>query len=184
MANAWNEWESTATTGGPTSIGSVLLGSAGLSGLSGLSHSVETEAASAGYVVRQNAWMKENEVGYRTVVRVLRKTKMFFEEGWRCEWVSPMDVSVRKSFHINRDEGRDGLRLSNGFLYPFFVLEVDKEGAWELFKQDYPQFADVTLSVPQQDVLLNLLLPQGHDFSLHEIRQLIEVISMGGSDVC
>lgn len=180
MANAWNEWNST-TISSSTSIGSV--GSILFDSLSLGSLPSEKTAATAAYTARQNAWVKENKIGPRTIVRVLRKAKAF-EEGWGCEWVSPMDVSVGKFLHIKRDEGCDGLRLSDGFLYPFFVLGVDKEGAWELFKQDYPQFADVTLSVPQQDVLLNLLLSQGHDFSLHEIRQLIKVISMGGSDVC
>ena len=164
-------WE---TTGGTTSMASMILT---------MPRCPKLTPKAKTYMVRQAEWVKENKIGRGVVVRVLRKAGEY-EGGWNCGWVSAMDGSIGNLLRIDTNEGLDGIRLSNGFLYPFFVLEVDREGKWGFFKQKYPELADTVLSVPQRNVLLNLLSFKDDDFSLCEIRQLIEVISMGGNDAC
>lgn len=55
-------------------------------------------------------------------VKVLRKA-VLDELGWECSWLSLMDDHIGKEFTVSALEGSEGIRLDNGYLYPFFVLE-------------------------------------------------------------
>ena len=66
------------------------------------------------------------EVGDK--VRVLRRASTE-ELGWGVGWAEPMDRSIGEVFEIHtmhQFDGRanTGVRLSNSFNYPFFVLEL------------------------------------------------------------
>ena len=79
-------------------------------------------------MTKQEKYIKDQaecgiKVGDR--VKVMRKTKSY-TNGWDTCWVPEMNESVGKVFKVEGfsefDKG-DGFLLSDGFYYPFFVLE-------------------------------------------------------------
>ena len=54
------------------------------------------------------------------------------EDGWGACWATGMDQTVNQVFKINMDGREDGFFLSNGFYYPYFVLELASKSFLEL----------------------------------------------------
>ena len=59
----------------------------------------------------------------RDSVKPLRKAETG-EMGWNAYWASNMNSSISKTLTVLEDRGSAGFRLSNGYLYPWFVLEL------------------------------------------------------------
>lgn len=83
------------------------------------------------YQERQDAWIKEHGIKVGSKVRVLRKVSNDGEDGWDCGWNSSMDDSVGGTLTVceicNRKEDTRGLRLADGWWYPYFALEPVKK---------------------------------------------------------
>lgn len=60
------------------------------------------------------------EVG--DTVRVTRRAAAY-SGGWANTWPPDMDNSVNLVYRVARDGGSQGFGLSNGYDYPYFVLE-------------------------------------------------------------
>lgn len=63
-------------------------------------------------------------------VKVLRIAKNE-ENGWGTGWVPNMDKSIGKILTVEEDRQLKGFRLSDGYSYPFFVLELIRKGPTE-----------------------------------------------------
>ena len=74
------------------------------------------------YHDNQSSWLEVNNVNVNTLVRIKRSAKTE-EAGWPCAWVSLMDLTVGQECSVWYVD-KNGVKLSNGWQYPFFVLEV------------------------------------------------------------
>ena len=77
--------------------------------------------------------MKKAKIGQS--VLVLRRVEPK-ENFWSNVWVPEMDESIGQILTIESDRDRRGVMLSNGYLYPHFVL-ANLKTKKQLFPNDY-----------------------------------------------
>ncbi len=72
-----------------------------------------------------NYFYSQNECGIKVGDHVkVTRTAGDFEAGWDNSWTREMDEQVMETLQvIYIGKGKSGIELSDGYRYPFFVLE-------------------------------------------------------------
>ena len=86
------------------------------------------------YAERQEEWIRKHNLKEGDKVKILRTAKDR-EDGWCNSWVQPMTDMVGGVFTCVMTSG-DGIRLSCGYEWPYFVLEVVKEPTYRPYNND------------------------------------------------
>jgi hypothetical protein len=96
---------------------------------------ISTPNSRATYLRNSRLWFRKNNVEHGTLVRVTREAQSG-EGGWDNSWAPEMNSSVGKVLSIDSTEDSldisHGIQLSDGFGYPWFVLEVFGEKEVEI----------------------------------------------------
>jgi len=99
------------------------------------------------YIKAQEAWIKENNIKVGDKVFITKRT-VDFKRGWDNTWETVMCEFVGTEQSIILFENERGILLSNGFRFPFFVLEkvnnkVESATTSDLVRQasDAPSFS-------------------------------------------
>jgi len=82
------------------------------------------------YSVRQNNWIKANNMKLGNQVLVLREHKKH-SKGWDNVFVSSMREKIGKTLSFVQSSTQTGISLSDCFLYPYTVLVKVPKGKYE-----------------------------------------------------
>lgn len=81
------------------------------------------------YIYRQNEWLRKNNLGVGSKVKVTRSARSY-EDGWNNRWLTNCSNSMTQvlggEFEIHKICENEGIQLNDEWLttVPFFILEV------------------------------------------------------------
>lgn len=123
-----------------------------------------SEKMSKLYMEAQNEWIEENNVNIGDTVKITHSVKSH-TMGWNNTWIDVMDQYVNNNLYvedISISRGVDaGIRLSNRFRYPFFVLEI--------VQRKEPKSKEYTFSTGQSVLVRDdIIIEWKYDIFSHE----------------
>ncbi len=74
------------------------------------------------YLERQNAFATAFNIAPGTVFKITKKAEGY-KDGWDNAWAEAMTKTIGKNVVVKEIWANYGIRMTNGYSYPFFVLQ-------------------------------------------------------------